>query len=279
METTLPWPVRLFEKSVLKQAKWRALCTLLGEHLGDEGFEALDLGSDNGVISYLFRKRGGRWRSADLDEKTVNSIRELVGEEVYRVDGASVPFGDATLDAVVVVDMLEHVTTDRELVADLARSLRPGGAMILNVPHAKRSPFLRPLRDALGLTDEWHGHLRPGYTIAELQALLPEGMRVTQTMTYNRFFSEVLDIALNWAVTRKTRTASTEKGLVLTGDELARHEKSFRLYSRIYPIAWLWSCLDALLPWTRGYMLALRAEKPPDHPEPRTSPGCVEGGF
>ncbi len=258
METTLPWPVRLFEKSVLKQAKWRALSELLGD---TRPLDGLDLGSDNGVISYLFRQRGGHWRSADLDDKTVASIRELVGEEVYRIDGRTVPFDAASLDAVVVVDMLEHVQTDGELVEDLVRALRPGGVLILNVPHRKAFPLLRPLRDALGLTDEWHGHLRPGYTLSELRALLPPSMRVTRHCTYNRFFSELLDIALNYAVTRKTGTESTEKGLVITGDELARHEKSFRTYAAIYPLAWLWSRLDALLPWTRGYMLALRAEK------------------
>ena len=95
----------------------------------------------------------------------------------------------------------------------------------------------------------------------ELEALLPPDMRVVRHRTYNRFFSELLDIALNFAVTRKTGTASTEKGLVLTGEELAQHEKSFKLYSMIYPLCWLWSKLDALLPFTRGYMLALRAEK------------------
>ena len=124
--------VRLFEKSVLKQAKWNALQDLLGET--HEDLDCLDLGSDNGVISYLFRQRGGRWRSADLDEKTVASIRELVGGDVVRVDGRSVPYGDESLDAVVVVDMLEHVETDAELVRDLSRALRPGGVMVLNVP-------------------------------------------------------------------------------------------------------------------------------------------------
>ena len=133
--------------------------------------------------------------------------------------------------------------------------------MVLNVPHVKRWSSLRLLRDALGLTDAWHGHLRPGYTVRELEALLPPDMQMTRHRTYNRFFSELLDIALNFAVTRKTGTESTEKGLVLTGDELAHHEKSFKLYSMIYPVCRLWSKLDALVPWTSGYMLALRAEK------------------
>jgi SAM-dependent methyltransferase len=258
VEQAIPGPLRLFEKSVLKQAKWRALSELLGEP-GD--LDALDLGSDNGVISYLLRRRGGRWRSADLDPRAVGAIRALVGDEVYQVDGRSVPFPDASLDAVVVVDMLEHVATDRELVADLARTLRPGGVLVLNVPHRKRWPLLRPLREALGLTDAWHGHLRPGYTAAELRALLPPELRVTRERTYSRFFSELLDIALNFAVTRGTGAESTRKGVVLTAEDVARHERKLRLFTWIYPLAWLWSRLDALVPFTRGYMLALRAEK------------------
>jgi SAM-dependent methyltransferase len=258
VEQAVPAPLRVFEKSVLKQAKWRALSQLLG---ASEGLDALDLGSDNGAISYLFRQRGGRWRSADLDPKAVGSIRALVGDEVYQVDGRSVPFPDASLDAVVVVDMLEHVATDRELVADLARTLRPGGVLVLNVPHRKRWPLLRPLRDALGLDDAWHGHLRPGYTLAELRALLPPGLAVTRHLTYNRFFSELLDIALNAAVTRGTGAEPTQKGIVLTAEDLARHERKLRLLDWIYPLAWLWSRLDALLPFGSGYMLALRAEK------------------
>lgn len=258
MEQAIAAPLKLFEKSVLKQAKWHALCELLG---ASAGLDALDLGSDNGVISYLLRQRGGRWRSADLDPKAVGSIRALVGEEVYQVDGRSVPFPDQSLDAIVVVDMLEHVATDRELVADLARALRPGGVLVLNVPHRKRWPLLRPLRDALGLTDAWHGHLRPGYTLAELRALLPPDFFVTRHRTYNRFFSELLDIALNFAVTRGTGAESTQKGVVLTGEDLARHGRKLRLFGWIYPLAWLWSRLDALVPFTQGYMLALRAER------------------
>ncbi len=262
-EATLPWAVRLFEKSVLKQAKWRRLSGLLALPDPAARFEALDLGSDNGVISWLFRRRGGRWRSADLDPKSVGSIRELVGSEVYQIDGRSVPFADASLDAIVVVDMLEHVHTDRELVLDLCRALRPGGRLVLNVPHRKRWSLLRPLRDALGLTDAWHGHLRPGYRAGELAALLPPGLRVERCESYSRFFSELLDIALNLAVTRGTGAASGAKGVVLTGAELARHEKSFRLYSAVYPLCWLWARLDALIPFCSGYMLALSAVKQP----------------
>ncbi|MFN2432372.1 MAG: class I SAM-dependent methyltransferase [Gemmatimonadota bacterium] len=274
------WHLRLFEKSILKQAKLREVLLLLGP---TDGLDCLDLGSDNGVISFLLRRRGGRWWSADLAEKSVAAIQELVGERVVRVDGASLPFADASLDAVLVLDMLEHVRTDRELLADVARVLRPGGAAVVNVPHSRRLEPLRPLRERLGLTDAWHGHLRHGYTLGELQALLPPELRVVRTRSYARFFSELLDTVLNAAYARRGRSAGpeagrpaaaeTEKGTVVTGEDLERHRKAFRLLSRAYPALWLVSRLDLLIPFTSGSLLLVRLEKEP--PARRTASGLA----
>src|SRR5213075_2463069 len=89
------------------------------------GLRCLDLGSDNGVVSLLLRRGGGRWASADLTAEAVSSIRE-------RVEGASLPFPDAEFDRVVVVDMLEHMSDDGAFVAELARVLKPGGRLLVN---------------------------------------------------------------------------------------------------------------------------------------------------
>ena len=60
-----PWALALFRKSVLKQRKLAEIERALGP-TGDE--RCLDLGSDNGVISLLLRRSGGRWASADLTQ-------------------------------------------------------------------------------------------------------------------------------------------------------------------------------------------------------------------
>ena len=73
------------------------------------------------MISYLLRQRGGQWHSADLDERAVMSIRQLVGS---------------------------------------------------NVPHLKPGSLLNRVRHAIGLPDERHGHLRPGYRLEGLRQLL-----------------------------------------------------------------------------------------------------------
>ncbi len=70
-----PHQEQLFNRSVLKQRKYQEITALLGP---TDLLDCLDIGSDNGVISYLLRQRGGTWQSADLDKQSVRAIQELV---------------------------------------------------------------------------------------------------------------------------------------------------------------------------------------------------------
>jgi SAM-dependent methyltransferase len=253
------WALRLFEKSILKQAKFRALVRYAGDTADRD---CLDLGSDNGVISYLLRARGGRWTSADLSPKAVASIRSLVGSNVHQVDGVTMPFGDASFDLVVVIDMLEHVRDDARCVAELRRILRPGGELIVNTPHSKPRSLLRRLRNRLGLTDEWHGHVRPGYTLESLRALLGQRFAIAEATTYSKAFSESLDIALNAFHLRRNGADDVDrsKGTVMTAAELERSARQFRMLGRLYPLLWGWSRLDRLWVGASGYYLIVRAK-------------------
>jgi SAM-dependent methyltransferase len=148
--------------------------------------------------------------------------------------------------------MLEHVPDDAAFARELARITKPGGRLVVNTPHLKRT-LLRRVRHALGQTDAKHGHLRPGYTPERLRELLGPAFELESQRTYSRFFSEALDTALNWAVERLGK-ASSAKGMVVTGSDLARHRKTFRAYGLVYPFVWAVSRLDMLVP-ASGYML------------------------
>jgi len=250
-----PWAVALFHRSVLKQRKLAEIAAALGP---TEGLRCLDLGSDNGVISLLLRRRGGRWASADLTEEAVGSIRGLVESDVHRVEGGRLPFADAEFDRVVVVDMLEHVVDESGFAAELARITRPGGRLVVNTPHLKRTA-LRRLRHALGQTDEKHGHLRPGYTPDALGRLLEPAFRLESHHTYSRFFSELVDTAINAGLETLGKRSSA-KGMVVTGGDVERHRRLFRAYSLVYPAVWAVSRLDRLVP-ASGYMLLATARR------------------
>jgi SAM-dependent methyltransferase len=250
-----PWALALFRRSVLKQRKYAEIAAALGP---TEGLRCLDLGSDNGVVSLLLRRGGGRWASADLTAEAVSSIRGLVASDVHLVDGPRLPFGDGEFDRVVVVDMLEHVGDEAAFAAELARVTRPGGRLVVNTPHLKKTA-LRRLRHALGQTDEKHGHLRPGYTPERLDALLAGAFALESHHTYSRFFSELVDTALNAGMEALGKRSSA-KGMVVTGEDVGRHRKLFRAYGAIYPAVWTLSRLDALVP-ASGYMLIATARR------------------
>ena len=250
-----PWALALFRRAVLKQRKYTEITAALGPAAG---LRCLDLGSDNGVISLLLRRAGGDWASADLTAEAVASIRNLVGTDVHQVEGARLPFADGEFDRVVVVDMLEHVVDDGAFVAELARITRPGGRLVVNTPHRKRTA-LRRLRHALGQTDEKHGHLRPGYTAEDLRVLLAPGFEMETHHTYSRFFSELVDTGINAGLGALGKRSSA-KGMVVTGDDVGRHRRLFQAYGAIHPLVWLVSRLDALVP-ASGYMLIAAARR------------------
>jgi SAM-dependent methyltransferase len=254
------WALRLFDRSILKHAKYHAIVEMLGD---TRGKDCLDLGSDNGVISYLLRGGGGRWSSADLTEESVASIRSLVGSDVYRIEGERMPFADAAFDRVVVVDLLEHVADDARCMAELHRILRAGGELVVNTPHAKRWSLMRPLRNLLGLTDAWHGHVRPGYTPATIAALLGARFQLDRVSTYSKVFSEALDVALNFAFQRSRRPSGEDrsKGTVVMAADIEKRARQFRVLGRVYPLLKLWAKLDLLCVGAQGYYLVVRARK------------------
>ena len=50
------------------------------------------------------------------------------------------------------------------------------------------------MRLKVGLTDEKHGHVRPGYTLESMNELLDGQFGVEQSHTYSRFFVELFDL-------------------------------------------------------------------------------------
>jgi len=251
------WHQRLFKKSILKQAKLRQIVALLGP---TQGHECLDAGGDNGLISYNLRMRGGTWTSIDMSEKAVESIRKVVGDRVQLVTGPSLPFPDNTFDVMVIIDMLEHVEDDAQFIEECHRVLKQDGRLIVNVPHIKRGAILYPIRRLLGLTDEIHGHVRPGYTQSQLFVLLKDGFNVEEVRTYSKFFVESLDTVIRFITQRLSGGAGEDaKGVMIDEKDFGRMEKMFRVYSILYPFFWLATRLDMLLFFTKGYSLIVRA--------------------
>ncbi len=246
------WAIRLFRKSVLKRNKLANVTKRLPD---PHGLRCLDIGADNGVISYYLRKRGGDWASGDLSPTAVQSIAQLVETDVHLLDGGRTPFADDEFDVVIIVDFLEHIEGDRGFIIELRRILKDDGLLIVNCPHAKNS-LLRRFRLWVGQTDEKHGHLRHGYTEASMRQLVDGQFAMTESWTYSKFFTEALDTLITFAVGILQRGKADDgpsKGVLLTGDDLRRQRKAFKLYSVLYPFFRFMTWFDALLFFRTGY--------------------------
>jgi len=250
--------LKLYDKSILKKAKFSAIAQYLPD-LDDK--TCLDIGADNGVLSYLLRQKGGHWFSADLDEHVVSSIQEMVGSNVLQLDGGKTDFEDNTFDLIVIIDFLEHIHTDKEFVDELSRIMKPGAELIINVPHYRPNAWVRKLRLAIGLSDEKHGHVRPGYTLPSLIQLTEGRFSVLNNKTYSKFFVEFYDALISYLFEKiQKEDGESSKGTVVTAQDMSKNQKKFKLFSLIYPFVWLLSKFDRLLFFMPGYSLIVRAK-------------------
>ena len=238
------WALKLFKKSPLKQKKYQMLLKFIEDD--DRNANCLDIGSDNGVISLLFREKGqnvkSTWTSADLIPETVESIRSLVKDRVFEINDLNVPFKDHEFDLIVVIDFLEHIKNDHKFILEMLRILKPNGTLIINVPNPVEG-IMRKIKFKIGQTDAAHGHLRSGYSLEELKMLLGDKFAIIKEERYSRFFSDFIDTSLTFAMD-KLKGKRGQKGTVVTGEDLKKFEKSFKLYSLIYPFVAMFVKMD-----------------------------------
>lgn len=104
--------------------------------------ELLDIGCSAGYhVRHLVRK-AKRVVAIDVDRVALEVARRRVKSSratFLHYDGRTLPFADASFDAVSMLDVLEHVHDRAGLVSEIVRVLRPGGVWTVTVPY--RGPF------------------------------------------------------------------------------------------------------------------------------------------
>jgi methionine biosynthesis protein MetW len=110
---------------------------LFVEAVGGPGKAVLDLGCRAGALSQHFLA-GNEVTGVDVDESALRHAAERGLHTVWADVEEPLPFEDATFDAVVVGEILEHVRFPDEVVAEIRRVLRPGGVVVGSVPNAFR---------------------------------------------------------------------------------------------------------------------------------------------
>jgi SAM-dependent methyltransferase len=127
---------------------------------------------------------------------------------IIDADAAALPVADRCADAVLLLDVIEHIADADRVLGEAHRVLRPDGVLVLSVPHAgplrwldalnlyqaarRRRPSLPPLEAATESDGRPHRHFTP----SELQALLSPWFRVDRVARTGLGLQELVTIAL-----------------------------------------------------------------------------------
>lgn len=96
----------------------------------------LELGCGTGYVLTAVRRAMPTLEvtGAELYVEALEAARDrLPGVELLQVDGRRLPY-EHEFDVAGVFDVLEHVEEDEAVLAELARTIRPGGGLVVTVP-------------------------------------------------------------------------------------------------------------------------------------------------
>lgn len=154
MSVLIPWLNRVFRppnvagrESKEAYSRWehhwgREFARTFMEPEGDlAGKRLLDVGCGLGGKTVAYAEAGARAVGTDLSEANAVQSRGYAdaagkGIEFFVGDAAALPIRDGALDTVVANDAMEHFAEPERALAEMARVLRPGGAIwVFFTPH------------------------------------------------------------------------------------------------------------------------------------------------
>lgn len=94
--------------------------------------KVLDVGCGGGFTCEFLAQRGAQVTGIDqsaacIEAANRHAIASNLNIDYCQSQAEQLPFDDATFDAVVCVDVLEHVESPQQTIAEISRVLKPGG--------------------------------------------------------------------------------------------------------------------------------------------------------
>jgi ubiquinone/menaquinone biosynthesis C-methylase UbiE len=135
-------------------------------YAGELSGSCLEIGCGAGRITRMLAAEFDRVYAVDVSEDMIARADAATpgNVEFHQVDGTRLPLGDAAVDAVFSVHVLQHLDDFPDVSAYMAeaqRVLAPGGTLMVHIPVERRNTRRRALRGELRLWRSRRG-LRQG---------------------------------------------------------------------------------------------------------------------
>lgn len=160
--------------------------------LAPVGLRTLDIGCGGGLLAEEFAHLGCAVVGVDPSLESLAAARAHAASQGLAIGyqcatGEALPFVDEGFDIVYCCDVLEHVTDWRQVIAETARVLKPGGTYLydtINRTHRSRLLVIKLLQEWRWTAlmpprlHDWHMFIRPTELRQELEhhGLVPGGL-------------------------------------------------------------------------------------------------------
>lgn len=143
--------------------RWLVASKILQVNL--QAQRVLDVGCDD--ASFLQRSSAALRAGVDLAPRA----RPTAEIEIIQADARKLPVLEGCVDCILAFDVLEHIEHDRAVMHDLLRVLAPAGTLWFSTPARATTFYPRFIHPYANYA---FGHVRNGYTEAQLHSLLPD---------------------------------------------------------------------------------------------------------
>lgn len=139
-------------------SKLRSDYTLM-DHVGVDGKRVLNVGCSFPVDELRYARKILRWTSIDISEESLRRAEQIVRRELHPdlaakfafqyADAADLPFEDNSFDVAIAMSTVDHIPTDaarQKAIAEMARTTRAGGHVIVTVPNWWCLPYAAGVR-------------------------------------------------------------------------------------------------------------------------------------
>jgi len=170
-----------------------------------QGLRVLDVGCGGGFSCEYMARMGAIATGIDQSRPCIEAAQRHAQANGFAIDyqtghAEALPYCDASFDAVVCVDVLEHVADVRQTLAELSRVLKPCGIFLFDtINRTRRSRMLmiwlleHLLREIPQGIHDWHKFIQP----QELTTWMGDvGLGQIEIQGFNLLGDSVME---NWA--------------------------------------------------------------------------------
>jgi len=137
----------------------------------------LDIGCGAGALIKELQDEGRNVYGVDMSKTTLDFCQNQGVKNLFKAQATQLPFAEKSFDAILLLDVLEHIENENQAITEIKRVLMPDGIAIIFVPCFD---FLWSDQDEISM------HYRR-YTMSKLNNLVKNHFNILKSSYFNFF--------------------------------------------------------------------------------------------